>query len=56
MLHYYEKLIISIVLFLGVTICTAFIVGNYVKVVKGNDNPPTKVEGGSIVLDNINIL
>lgn len=36
MFHYYEKLIISIVIFLGVVIGTSSIVGNYVKQVERN--------------------
>ncbi len=33
-MHFYEKLLIAIVLFLGVTIGTAGIIGNYVKAVE----------------------
>ncbi len=40
-MHFYEKLLISIVLFLGVTIGTAGIIGNYVKVIE-NKKPVTK--------------
>ncbi len=36
MLHFYEKLLISIVIFLGVVIGTASIIGNYVKEVERN--------------------
>ena len=33
-MHFYEKLLIAIVLFLGVTIGTSGIIGNYVKTVE----------------------
>ncbi len=50
MLHYYEKILISIIIFLGITIGTAGIIGNYVKVVRGNTPNPN-----SVILENINI-
>ncbi len=50
-MHFYEKLIISIIVFIGVVIATAGIVGNYVKVVKTNDNGSKN----SIILENVNI-
>ncbi len=50
MLHYYEKILIAIIIFLGVTIGTAGIIGNYVKVVRDSKPNPN-----AVVLENINI-
>lgn len=48
-MHYYEKLMILVILFLGVTIGTAGIIGVYV----GSTKPASKGPN-TIVLDNIN--
>lgn len=48
-MHYYEKLMILVVLFLGVTIGTAGIIGIYVGSTKTTSKGPS-----TIVLDNIN--
>ena len=48
-MHYYEKLLISIVIFLGVVIGTAGIIGNYVKEV--NKTKPN--DGDRIIIDSI---
>jgi len=50
-LKYYEKLIIMIVIFLGVTIGTGAIIGQYVKTVNSK-----KVNPNKIVLETINVL
>jgi len=49
-MSYYEKLAIWIVLFLGLTIGTSAIIGNYVKATRGNNNQNT------IILENINFF
>lgn len=49
-MYYYEKLIILIVMFLGVTIGTAGIVGVYANTKSSNNKP------NSIVLENINLF
>lgn len=46
---FFERLIILIVLFLGITIATAYIIGNYVGQKKSNE----KKNDYSIVLENI---
>lgn len=46
MLKFYEKLSISIVVFLGVIVATAFIIGNFVKI-----NDEKKAEDNKLVLD-----
>lgn len=48
-MHYYEKLMILVVLFLGVTIGTAGIIGVYVGTTKAK-----APQSGSIILENIN--
>ncbi len=53
-MKFYEKLIILIVLFLGVTIGTAAIIGVYARTVSENDNQ--KDNNNSIILENINVL
>ncbi len=49
-MHFYEKLLILIVLFLGVTIGTASIIGMYVREQKANSTPSNR-----IILENINL-
>lgn len=49
-MHYYEKLMILVVLFLGVVIGTAGIIGVYAGTVK----KPNNSGSNSIVLENIN--
>lgn len=49
-LKYYEKLTISIVVFLGVVIATAYIIGIYNNKVKSNQKQ------NNIVLENINLF
>lgn len=51
-MKFYEKLIILIVLFLGVTIGTAAIIGVYTRTVNENDNQ----NNNSIILENINLF
>ena len=46
MLKFYEKLSISIVVFLGVIVATAFIIGNFVKI-----NDEKKAADNKLVLD-----
>ena len=46
MLKFYEKLSISIVVFVGVVVATAYIIGNFVKV---NENK--KAEENRLILD-----
>ena len=53
-MKFYEKLIILIVLFLGVTIGTAAIIGVYGKTV--NSEEKTESQGNSIILENINLF
>ncbi len=50
-LKYYEKLMIAIIVFLGFTIATGFIIGIYANTKKANDN---QKQSGSIILENIN--
>lgn len=53
-IKYYEKLIIAIVIFLGVVVATAFIIGVYNKRVNtSKNNNPNK---GGIILQNINLI
>ena len=52
-MKFYEKLIILIILFLGVTIGTAAIIGVYSKTVREN-NPETNEN--SLILENINLF
>ncbi len=49
MLHYYEKLLIAIVIFLDVTIGTAGIIGNYVRITRESKPNPN-----AVILENIN--
>ncbi len=49
-MHYYEKLMILVVLFLGTTIGTAGIIGVYVGTTRANNNS----KPNTIVLENIN--
>ncbi|MDE5539118.1 MAG: hypothetical protein K2J20_01365 [Bacilli bacterium] len=56
-MHYYEKLIIMIVIFLGVSIGTAGIIGVYVSTTraadaKNNEELPANV----IILENLNLF
>lgn len=51
-MRFYEKLIILIILFLGITIGTAAIIGVYVKTSSGQENNADN----SIILENIDIL
>lgn len=51
-LKYYEKLIISLVVFVTVTIGTGAIIGIYVKTASNTKNS----DPNRIVLDNINII
>lgn len=51
-MRFYEKLIIMIVLFLGVSIGTAGIIGVYVGTTKTNNNH----NPNSVVLENINLF
>lgn len=53
-MKFYEKLIILIVLFLGVTIGTAAIIGVYSKTVKNEEK--SEQQGNSIILENINLF
>lgn len=53
-MKFYEKLIILIVLFLGVTIVTAAIIGVYTRTVNENDNQNNN--SNSIILENINLF
>ena len=53
-MKFYEKLLILIVLFLGVTIGTAAIIGVYTKSV--NYKEKTESQGNSIILENINLF
>ena len=53
-MRFYEKLIILIILFLGVTIGTAAIIGVYAKTV--NSEEKTESQGNSIILENINLF
>lgn len=52
-LKYYEKLTISIIVFLGVVIATAYIIGIYNKSVKNNQSNQ-KPNSNNIILENIN--
>ncbi len=55
-LKYYEKVTISIIIFLGVVIATAYIIGNYNNKINANKNRNnTNNKGGSIILENINL-
>lgn len=53
-MKFYEKLLILIVLFLGVTIGTAAIIGVYAKTV--NNEEISEQQGPSIILENINLF
>lgn len=53
-LKFYEKLIISIIVFIGVVIVTAFIIGNYVRI--KNDNKQNNANNNRIILENINLF
>ena len=52
-LKYYEKITISIIVFLGVVIATAYIIGLYNNRVKANKNQNNH---GNIILENINLF
>ncbi len=52
-MKFYEKLIILIVLFLGVTIGTAAIIGTYVKTVSSDQKTNQQQ---SIIVENISLL
>lgn len=54
-MKFYEKLIILIILFLGVTIGTAAIIGVYTKTVKENDRQNNS-NNNSLILENINFI
>ncbi len=54
-LKYYEKVTISIIIFLGVVIATAYIIGIYNSRVKANKNSNNN-NHGNIVLENINLF
>ena len=54
-MKFYEKLIILIILFLGVTIGTAAIIGVYTKTVKESDNQNNN-NNNSLILENINFI
>lgn len=51
-MRFYEKLIILIILFLGITIGTAAIIGVYVKTSSGQESNADN----SIILENIDVL
>ena len=53
-MKFYEKLIILIILFLGVMIGTAAIIGVYTKTVKENDKQSNN--NNSLILENINFI
>jgi len=55
-LKYYEKLAISIVVFLGVVIATAYIIGIYNNRIKANKDGDNTNNGGNIILENINLF
>lgn len=55
-MKYYEKLTISIVVFLGVVIATAYIIGIYNNRIKANRNVNNTNNGGNIILENINLF
>lgn len=54
-LKYYEKVTISIIVFIGVVIATAYIIGIYTNRVKANKNQNNS-NHGSIILENINLF
>ena len=54
-MKFYEKLIILIILFLGVTIGTAAIIGVYTRTVNENDSQNNN-NNNSIILENINLF
>lgn len=49
-LKYFEKVMIAIVVFIGVVVVTAFIIGTYVNKKNANQN------NNSLILENINIF
>lgn len=51
-LKFYEKITISIIVFLGVTIATGFIIGTYVGTKKAIEDK----KNNSIILDSINLF
>ena len=55
-LKYYEKITISIIVFLGVVIATAYIIGLYNNRVKENKNQNSNNNHGNIILENINLF
>ena len=52
-LKYYEKITISLIIFVGVVITTAYTIGLYTSRVKASQNQNNK--GGNIILENINL-
>lgn len=50
-LKFYEKLIISIIVFIGVVIVTAYIIGTYVS----RKNATQNQNNTSLILENINL-
>lgn len=54
-MKFYEKLIILIILFLGVTIGTAAIIGVYTRTVNEDDSQNNN-NNNSIILENINLF
>ena len=52
-MKFYEKLIILIILFLGVTIGTAAIIGVYSRTVRENNSETNE---NSLILENINLF
>lgn len=52
-LKYYEKITIAIIVFLGVSIATGYIIGCYSNVKKSNNN---KNNSTSIILENVNLF
>lgn len=55
-LKYYEKITISIIIFLGVVIATAYIIGLYNNRVKANKNQNSNNNHGNIILEKINLF
>ncbi len=55
-MKYYEKLTISIVTFLGVTIGTIGMIEVYIKTTRNNNEPKQPTNTTSIILENINII
>ncbi len=55
-MKYYERLTISIVTFLGVTIGTIGMIEVYFKTTRNNNEPKQPTNTTSIILENINII